>query len=117
MSWEKKAVREILLFACTVMISFAFWCLVAVIAEQHVITREYLYQKEGVGFLITMVLIYYLRINAWCHKAKISKKQASVDIDTPYIAAQKQTLSINEKRISSDRTGQRHTPEKNTVFP
>ena len=117
MSWKKKAIREILLFACTGLVSFAFWCLVAVITEQHVITREYLYHKEGVGFLITMALIYFLRINAWSHRTKISEKQASVDLDTPYVAAQSRTLSIHEERIPSDRTGPGHTPEKNADFP
>lgn len=62
--WQKLA-KELLWFLLTVIGSFLFWCVLALIVEQNIIVEESLYEKELNAFMITIAFIYFLRLNAW----------------------------------------------------
>jgi hypothetical protein len=57
--------KEALFFVLAVMVSFLFWFVLATITEQNIIASDYLYMKEKNAFIITIGVIYFIRLNAW----------------------------------------------------
>jgi len=57
--------KEALFFVLAVMVSFLFWFVLATITEQNIIVSDYLYMKEKNAFIITVGVIYFIRLNAW----------------------------------------------------
>ena len=57
--------KEALFFALAVVASLVFWIFLAIITEQNIIAREYLYVREKYAFLATVGFIYFIRLNAW----------------------------------------------------
>jgi len=57
--------KEALFFVLAVMVSFLFWFVLATITEQNIIASDYLYMKERNAFIITIGVIYFIRLNAW----------------------------------------------------
>ena len=85
--WQKLA-KELLWFLLTVIGSFLFWCVLALIVEQNIIVEESLYKKELNAFMITIAFIYFLRLNAWVIKQGGKKHE---------ITELKETIFIKEK--------------------
>ena len=63
MTWQKKLTREVLFFLVICVVGLLFWIGIAWITDQHVIASEYLYARERNGFLVTILLGYFLRLN------------------------------------------------------
>lgn len=65
MEQQIKFGKEALFFVLAVMVSFLFWFVLATITEQNIIASDYLYMKERNAFIITIGVIYFIRLNAW----------------------------------------------------
>lgn len=65
MEQQIKLGKEALFFVLAVMVSFLFWFVLATITEQNIIASDYLYMKERNAFIITIGVIYFIRLNAW----------------------------------------------------
>ena len=65
MDWQKNLGRESIYFALTVLTSLLFWIAIATIIEQNIIAPEYLYARERNGFMLTVGVFYFIRLNAW----------------------------------------------------
>lgn len=65
MEQQIKLGKEALFFVLAVMVSFLFWFVLATITEQNIIASDYLYMKEKNAFIITIGVIYFIRLNAW----------------------------------------------------
>ena len=65
MDWQKYLGRESIYFVLMVVTSFLFWVALAVILEQKTIAPEYLYSRERNGFMLTIGIFYFIRLNAW----------------------------------------------------
>ena len=61
-------VEELRWFVLPVIISFLFWCLLALIVNQNIIIDECLYDKELNGFIMTVGFICFLRLSSWTIK-------------------------------------------------
>ena len=68
MNMQKKIFGEILFFLFVCSISLLFWMIMAVITDQEIIIREYLYARERNAFIATIGFIYFLRLNVWGKK-------------------------------------------------
>ncbi len=66
-TFQKKLGKELLWFICTVIGSFVFWCALALVVDQQIIVDECLYDREGKAFMITIGLVYLIRLNAWAN--------------------------------------------------
>lgn len=64
-TFQKKLTKELLWVIFTVIGSFLFWCGLALILDQKIIVDECLYDREGNAFMITIGLVYFIRLNAW----------------------------------------------------
>ena len=60
---KDKLPKEFLWFVLTVIGSFLFWCVLALIVNQNIIADEYLYDRERNGFLITIGIVYFIRLS------------------------------------------------------
>jgi hypothetical protein len=56
--------KELLWFLLTVIGSFLFWCGLALIVNQNIIVDECLYDRERNGFMITIGIVYFIRLSA-----------------------------------------------------
>jgi hypothetical protein len=65
--FQKKLTKELLWFILTVMGSFLFWSALALIMDQKIILDECLYDREGNAFMMTIGVVYFIRLNAWMH--------------------------------------------------
>ena len=65
MDWQKNLGRESIYFALTILTSLLFWIAIASIIEQNIIASEYLYARERNGFMLTVGVFYFIRLNAW----------------------------------------------------
>ncbi len=63
--FQKKLTKELLWFIFTVIGSLMFWCALALIVDQKIIVDECSYDREGKAFMITIGLVYFIRLNAW----------------------------------------------------
>jgi hypothetical protein len=61
---KNKLSKELLWFVLTVIGSLLFWCALALIVNQNIIADEYLYDRERNGFLITIGIVYFVRLSA-----------------------------------------------------
>ena len=64
-TFQKKTTKELLWFITTVIGSFLLWCALALIMNQKIIIDECLYDREGKGFMITIGIVYLIRLSAW----------------------------------------------------
>ena len=65
--FQKKLTKELLWFIFTVIGSFLFWSALALIMDQKIILDECLYDREGNAFMMTIGVVYFIRLNAWMH--------------------------------------------------
>jgi len=65
--FQKKLTKELLWFILTVMGSFLFWSALALIMDQKIILDECLYDREANAFMMTIGVVYFIRLNAWMH--------------------------------------------------
>ncbi len=65
MTWQKKLVKELLLLTLIGLGSFLFCCVLALVTEHKITVYEYLYAREKTVFMITIGLIYFIRLSAW----------------------------------------------------
>ena len=65
MTWQKKLVKELLLFTLIGIGSFLFCCVIAFVTEQSITAYKYLYAKEKTVFMLTIGFIYFIRLSAW----------------------------------------------------
>lgn len=93
MDWQKHLGRESIYFVLTILTSLLFWVTLAAIIEQTIIAPEYLYAREKNGFMLTIGVFYFVRLNAWMinrnstHKTgkwktgdRIVRKDATVEL-------------------------------------
>jgi hypothetical protein len=62
--FQRKLRKELLWFICIVVGSFVFWCALALILDQKIIVDECLYAREGKAFMMTIGLVYFIRLTA-----------------------------------------------------
>ena len=60
---KNKLHKELLWVALTLIGSFLFWCVLALIVNQNIIADEYVYDRERNGFLITIGIVYFIRLS------------------------------------------------------
>ena len=65
--FQKKLTKELLWFIFIVIGSFLFWSALALIIDQKIILDECLYDKERNAFMMTIGVVYFIRLNAWMH--------------------------------------------------
>jgi len=63
MTWQKKLAIELLWFATIVTGSFVLWYVLSHIIDQNIIVKQFLYGREKKAFLITIGVVYFLRVN------------------------------------------------------
>ena len=61
---SKKLSKELFWFALMGLGSFLIWCALALIANQDIIADDCLYDKERIGFLVTIGFFYILRLSS-----------------------------------------------------
>ena len=64
MSWKKRLAKELYWFAVVFSGSFLFWYVLSHIVDQHIIVSSFQYEIERYAFMITIGIIYFLRLNA-----------------------------------------------------
>lgn len=63
--FQKKLTKELLWFIFTVIGSLLFWSALALIVDQKIILDECLYDREGNAFMMTIGVVYFIRLNGW----------------------------------------------------
>ena len=56
--------KELFWFSLFGVGSFLIWCTLALIANQDVIADDCLYDKERIGFLVSVAFFYLMRISS-----------------------------------------------------
>ena len=62
--FQKKFTKELLWFIFTVTGSLLFWSVLAFILDQKIILDECLYDREATAFIMTIGVIYFIRLKA-----------------------------------------------------
>ena len=97
MAWKKTVFRESLWFVLAAAGSFLFWGISACLADQCIITKESIYQKEFSAFLVTIGFVYFMRLNTWAIRHRMHKSK-KVGLDTVYFGEQMPDEPISQTR-------------------
>jgi hypothetical protein len=65
LTWQETLGRESKYFGVAVLISSLFWIALATIIEHNIIAQEYLYSRERNGFVLTIAILFIIRLSTW----------------------------------------------------
>ena len=64
MAWKKRLAKELYWFVFILSGSFLFWYVLSHIVDQHIIAKAFIYNREQHAFMITIGVVYFLRLIA-----------------------------------------------------